>query len=84
MTEHSPSGVTAALVGKGLSVGSWARLRGYKEDTVRRTVTRWVGRTDRTPQGALARRILGDLSRDIGRELVPGILDPIHAAREAA
>jgi hypothetical protein len=59
-------------------------MRGYKEDTVRRNLARWVGRTDRTPQGSVARSILGDLSRDIGLDLVPGILDPIHAARDAA
>ncbi|WP_295441529.1 hypothetical protein [uncultured Thiodictyon sp.] len=52
---------------------------------MRRTVTRWVGtERTRTPQGPIARRILADLSRDLGVEIVPGILDPIHAARQAA
>ena len=85
MTALSPSEVAAALVGKGLCYASWARLRGYQSATVRRTVTRWVGtERTRTPQGPIARRILADLSRDLGVEIVPGILDPIHAARQAA
>lgn len=61
------------LMATGLSYRQWALAHGYGPRTVTQAVHRWAGRRDQ-PRGRLTHRILCELSRDIGREVVPGIL----------
>jgi len=84
MTKPALSAISRALVGKGQSFASWARATGHNPDTVRRTLRRWIGREDRTPQGPLARQILSDLTRDTGITIVPGIDPSPKPSRKAA
>lgn len=63
----------AALVLKGHSWASWADEKGYLPRTVTQVVNRYAGTNDQ-PRGRLTWKILCDLSRDTGIELVPGSL----------
>ncbi|MFY9179645.1 MAG: hypothetical protein WAO12_07695 [Venatoribacter sp.] len=63
----------AALVMKGYSYRSWAEEKGYVARTVIQAVHRYAGTQDQ-PRGRLTWKILCDLSRDTGIELVPGSL----------
>lgn len=65
--------IHARLIAQGDTFRSWSLARGYKPRTVTMVVERWAGRQDR-PRGRLSYRILRDLSRDIGQEVVPGVL----------
>jgi hypothetical protein len=69
--------IHARLIERGSSVRAWSLAHGYKPRTVTMVLERWAGRAEQ-PQGRLSFRILRDLSRDLGREIVPGCL------REAA
>lgn len=63
----------AQLIRQGTTFRRWSLDHGYKPRTVHMVVSRWVGETGQ-PRGRLSFRILRDLSRDVGREVVPGIL----------
>lgn len=62
-----------ALLDRGYSLRSWAAAHNYKQRIVHSAVDRWIGREE-LPQGPLTYRILRDLSREVGKELIPGIL----------
>jgi len=66
--------VRARLVEQGSSIRQFALKNGYKPRSVQQAIERWVGR-DSLPLGRLTYRILQDLSREIGQEVVPGILE---------
>lgn len=61
------------LKATGLTYRQWALRRNYGPRTVTQAVSRWAGKKE-LPRGRLTYRILRDLSRDIKKELVPGVL----------
>lgn len=63
--------IKRALRTRGTSLSGWARTHGYEPRTVRLAVQRWAGRTDRTPHGGLSRRIMAQLTTELG-EARPG------------
>lgn len=65
--------IHARLIERGYTFRSWAMANGYKVRTVSMTVDRWAGR-EGDPRGRLTYRILRDLSRDIGQEIIPGCM----------
>lgn len=69
--------IHARLIERDTNFRQWALTHGYEPRTVTQVVNRWCGRKD-LPRGRLSYRILTDLSRDIGKEIIPNIL------REAA
>lgn len=73
--------VHARLIEQGSNFEQWALANGYKPRTVTQAVTRWAGK-NRLPQGRLTFRILLELSRTIGKEIIPGIMK--EAADQAA
>lgn len=66
--------VHAGLIERGETFRSWSLRRGYCPRTVTEVVGRWAGRKT-LPRGAVARKILKDISEDLGREVAPGILE---------
>jgi hypothetical protein len=62
-----------ALLSRGYTLSGWAAAHHYKQRIVQSAVDRWMGR-EGLPQGPLTYRILRDLSKEVGQELVPGIL----------
>jgi hypothetical protein len=69
-----PAEVRAALMARGLTYADWAKGRGYAPRTVTQAVARHAGREPSRVRGLLTWQILLDLSREIGQELVAGIL----------
>lgn len=67
--------IRARLVEKGSSFRQFALANGYEPRHVTQVVARWAG-ADRLPNGRQAFAILRDLSREIGSEVLPGILGP--------
>ena len=65
--------IHARLIERGTTFRAWSLAHGYKPRTVLMVVERWAERNDQ-PRGRLTYRILRDLSREIGREVVPGAL----------
>ena len=65
--------VRARLVERGSSMRRWAIDHGYEPRTVSQTVQRYAGHSE-LPRGRLTFNILRDLSREIGSEILPGIL----------
>lgn len=63
--------ILTALTERGSNLGKWANEHGYKGGTVYKSVSRWAGRTDRSPHGGLSRHIMADLRADLGPEVVP-------------
>ena len=61
------------LMATGCTYREWAAQRNYNPRTVTQAVQRWAGKKQ-PPRGHLTFRILRDLSREIGREISPGIL----------
>lgn len=70
----APNQIRARLVEKGSSFRQFALARGYEPRTVTQAVERWAGQ-DSLPRGRLTFSILRDLSREIGEEVLPGILE---------
>ncbi len=68
--------VQARLIERDSNFRRFALEHGYLPRTVTQVVERWAGR-DELPQGMLTFRILRDLSRAIGEEVIPGILDEV-------
>lgn len=66
--------IRAGLMRKNKTMRSWALERGFKPRTVAVVVDRWAGK-DTQPQGPMAYNILRGISQEIGREIVPGILE---------
>jgi len=65
--------IHARLIEQGTSFRRFALKHGYKPRTVTQAVARWAGSDDQ-PRGRLSFDILQTLSREIGREIVPGVL----------
>jgi hypothetical protein len=57
------------------SLRQWAIKNGYRPGTVTQVVNRYLS-TDRKPRGRESYAILRGLSKDLGKEIVPGILQP--------
>ena len=66
--------VRALLVEQNSSIRQFALKHGYKPRSVQQALERWAGRNS-LPKGRLTYRMLQDLSREIGQEVVPGILE---------
>jgi len=65
--------IHARLIEQGSNFRRFALAHGYKSRTVTQAVERWAGSDDQ-PRGRLSFAILRTLSREIGREIVPGAL----------
>jgi hypothetical protein len=65
--------IRARLVEKGSSYRQFALAHGYDPRTVTQTVARWAG-SETLPNGRIAFSVMRDLSREIGVELIPGLL----------
>lgn len=65
--------INSRLIERETNVHRWSLAHGYKPRTVGQVVDRWAGRQD-APLGRLSYRIMQDLSREIGSEIIPGIL----------
>jgi hypothetical protein len=56
------------------NLSQWAKANGYQPRTVAQVVSRYLGK-DRKPRGLTTYKILRDLSRMLGQEIIPGILE---------
>lgn len=65
--------IQARLIERGSNFRQFALSHGYEVRTVTQVVQRWAG-NNKLPRGRLTFQILRDLSRMIGKEIVPGIL----------
>lgn len=65
--------IQARLIERGSNFRQFALSHGYEVRTVTQVVQRWAG-NNKLPRGRLTFQILRDLSRLIGKEIVPGIL----------
>jgi hypothetical protein len=65
--------IQARLIESGSNFRQFAISHGYEPRTVTQVVQRWAGH-DTLPRGRLSFRILRDISRLIGKEVLPGIL----------
>ena len=65
--------IQARLIEKGSNFRQFAISHGYEVRTVTQVVQRWAGHKT-LPRGRLTFQILRDLSRVIGKEVLPGIL----------
>ncbi len=66
--------IQAKLIEQELSFRKFALDKGYEPRTVTQTVDRWAG-SNTLPNGRIAFSIMRDLSRQIGVELIPGLLE---------
>ena len=65
--------IQARLIERGSNFRQFALSHGYEVRTVTQVVQRWAG-NNKLPRGRLTFQILRDLSRVIGKEILPGIL----------
>lgn len=65
--------IQARLIERGSNFRQFALSHGYEVRTVTQVVQRWAGHK-KLPRGRLTFQILRDLSRVIGKEVLPGIL----------
>jgi len=65
--------IHARLIEQGLTFRQFALAKGYDPRTVTQTVARWAGSQD-MPHGRIATSIMRDLSKQLGVELIPGLL----------
>nr|WP_256349523.1 hypothetical protein [Pseudomonas gingeri] len=65
--------IQARLIERNSNFRQFALSHGYEPRTVTQVVQRWAG-NDTLPRGRLSFQILQDLSKIIGREILPGIL----------
>lgn len=65
--------IHARLIEQGLSFRQFALAHNYDPRTVTQTVARWAG-SETLPNGRIAFSIMRDLSRQVGTELIPGLL----------
>lgn len=65
--------IQARLIENGSNFRQFAISHGYEPRTVTQVVQRWAGH-DSLPRGRLSFCILRDISRLIGKEVLPGIL----------
>lgn len=74
--------IQARLIERGSNFRQFALSHGYEVRTVTQVVQRWAGHT-KLPRGRLTFQILRDLSRMIGKEILPGILAESAAQNSA-
>lgn len=60
------------LLATGLTYRQWAIKHNYGPRTVTQAVHRYAGKTE-LPRGRLTFRILRELSKTIGKDIVPGV-----------
>ena len=77
-TALSKRQIHASLIEQGSSFRQFAIAHGYEPRTVTQVVERWAGKSD-LPSGRMSFCILRDLSRVIGKEVLPGILGSEYA-----
>ncbi len=65
--------IRARLIEQGSNFRQFALAHGYDPRTVTQTVTRWAG-SETLPNGRIAFSIMRELSKQIGTELIPGLL----------
>ncbi|MOA58740.1 hypothetical protein D3C78_1831860 [compost metagenome] len=65
--------IQARLIECGTNFRQFAISHGYEPRTVTQVVQRWAGH-DSLPRGRMSFSILRDISRVIGKEVLPGIL----------
>ncbi len=65
--------IRARLIEQGSNFRQFALAHGYDPRTVTQTVTRWAG-SQELPNGRIAFSIMRDLSKQVGTELIPGLL----------
>jgi hypothetical protein len=65
--------IQARLIENGSNFRQFAISHGYEPRTVTQVVQRWAGH-DSLPRGRLSFSILRDISKVIGKEVLPGIL----------
>jgi len=65
--------IQARLIERDSNFRQFAISHGYAPRTVTQVVKRWAGH-DTLPRGRLSFQILRDLSKLIGKEILPGIL----------
>lgn len=65
--------IQARLVERGSNFRQFALTHDYKPRSVTQAVDRWAGQAE-LPRGRLTYRILQDLSKAAGAEVIPGIL----------
>lgn len=65
--------IRARLIEQGISFRQFALTHHYDPRTVTQTVTRWAG-SETLPNGRIAFSIMRELSKQIGIELIPGLL----------
>ncbi|SFB30231.1 hypothetical protein [Azotobacter beijerinckii] len=75
--------IHARLIELGSNFRQFALSHGYEPRTVTQAVERWA-ESKNLPRGRLTFRILRDLSREIGAEVIPGILDEAEEDRRPA
>ena len=63
----------ARLMERGTTIRRFALDRGYEPSSSANAIDRWVGKKT-LPRGRLTFQILLDLSREIGQEVIPGLL----------
>ncbi len=71
--------IHARLIEHGTNFRQFAIAHGYEPRTVRQAVERYAGQ-EQLPRGRQTFRILRDLSKFIGAEVVPGLLTAQDAA----
>lgn len=65
--------IHARLIEQGLNFRKFALANNYDPRTVTQTVERWAG-SQTLPNGRIAFSVMRDLSKQIGVELIPGLL----------
>jgi hypothetical protein len=59
----------ARLIERGSNIDDWARSHGHKEGTVRRIISRFVGKDKRPQADTLSRQIIDDIEADTGVQI---------------
>lgn len=70
MNKHQ---IHMSLMNQQSNFRQFALSKGYKPRTVTQAIDRWAGSSE-FPRGRLTYKILLDLSKTIGAEVIPGIL----------
>ena len=66
--------IHARLIERGSNFRQFAKAHGYQPRTVTQVVSRYAG-SKTQPRGRLSFAILRALSREVGKEIVPGVLE---------
>ena len=58
--------IRARLIEQGTNLDAWAREHGYKERTVSKVISRFIGNDGKPPEGSISREIIDALEADTG------------------